>query len=137
MKLLEAIRTVCQPVIDGKGYAFETDEAALLAGRTNYPCIYPEEYYCGNYSSRYRFDKSGELCVWFISEAPADSDATIREGIREQMETEAIQPFISGFLSSGLFRENSRWRYYNAPPRFRDNEVAVMLVFESVLPGCL
>lgn len=137
MKLLEAIKTVCQPIMDEQGWTFETDEARMTAGTTPYPCIYFEEYYSGSYSSKYRFDKSGELCLCFVSETPADADAAVREAIREEMEAKVIQPFISGFMASGLFRENIQWRYFNAPPRFRNNEVAVILVFESVLPGCL
>lgn len=137
MKLLEAIKTVCQPIINEQGYTFENDEARMTSGATPYPCIYFEEYYKGNYSSKYRFDKSGELSIWFLAESPPEADANDREQIRERMEIDAIQPFISGFMASGLFRENIRWRYYNAPPRFRNGEVAVMLVFESVLPGCI
>lgn len=137
MTVLQAIKQLCEQI---PGYTFAFEEAKMFnidADNTLFPCIFFEEYREGNYRVKYYFEKITRVQLYFCKLCQADNTADEREQLREQIEVEAVKPFIKLFNTNAqLFANVLEWKFYTPPPRFDANEVSVMLQFDAKLIAC-
>lgn len=113
--------------------------------------IYIEEFTSGKYLRP--FGRPGgqtmtEVQVWFCkykldaadntrdrAGAP-DASAELRELVREEIETQAVTPFLDAFTSSTVFvRRQTEFPFAKPGPRFSDREVSIMVQVEVQLAG--
>lgn len=137
MTLLQSLQSVCDTI---KEYGFIFEEARMMnvkADNKPFPCIFFEEYRDGKYNVKYGIAKTTRVQLYFMKLVPMHSDAISRETLREQIEREAVKPFIKAYNESGLFNEVLEWRFFTPPPRFDVNEVSIMLQFDCVTRNCL
>lgn len=103
-----------------------------------FPCIFFEEYRDGKYDVKYGIQKTTRVQLYFMKLAPMHSDAATREILREQIDQQAVRPFIKTYNDCGAFKEAYQWKFFTPPPRFDVNEVSIMLQFDCVISsGCL
>lgn len=110
----------------------KADEYALGA-----KFAYIEEYNQGTYSKEKFFKKkTTQVQIYFCRFIDLAVDASDRELIREQIESEIVLPFMNAYNDSPAFELVNTWRFYTPLPRFDSNEVSIMLQFDCVETMC-
>lgn len=137
MTLLERVRGLCRTANDEYSFEFANDKMMnVKADDKVFPCVFFEEYTNAKYTQRYGWKKSVQVELSFMRLAPFQCDATVREQIREQIEHEAVIPFIEAFNKSGRFEQIGEFACVPEPPRFDSNAVSVMLRFWATFDIC-
>lgn len=136
MTILQSIKSICEQI---PGYTFQFDEKKMFnvtADNKLFPCIFFEEYTEGNYRTKYFFEKTTRIQLYFCKLSRMDNEAEERERIREEIDEEAVKPFIQLYnKNTALFKPITDWKFFTPPPRFDVNEVAVMLQFDAQQTG--
>lgn len=135
--MLDRIQQLCSQI---GGYSFHFDSRAAMnvtADSSVFPLIFFEEYREGSYQTKSFFEKTTLVELYFCKLCQMHNEGIERERIREEIEAEAVRPFIRLFNASpNLFSPVSEWRFYTPPPRFDANEVSIMLQFYATLTQC-
>ena len=142
MTLIDRIKDLCQTAIPT--YAFEYETSKMMNVRADdrpYPMIFLEEFPSqdGRYILHYGRKKAVVVELSFMRLCDREnfqSDAIDRERIREQIEEEAVLPFIEAFNASGLFEPVEEFRVTPEPPRFDAAAVSILLIFEAKYKLC-
>lgn len=137
MTVLQTIEQLCSQI---PGYSFAFEEGAMFnvdADNSPFPCIFFEEYREGTYRTQHYLEKVTRIQLYFCKLCEAGNTAVERERIREQIEEEAVKPFIRLYNANPqLFANVTDWKFFTPPPRFDANEVSIMLQFDARLTGC-
>lgn len=143
MKLLETIREVCSKAVPHYGFEFETEKMMnVLADDASFPLIFWEEYTLqdGRIAEGVRgMTKTIPVELSFMKLGPLDNpnpDAIVRERLREEIEDEAIRPFIEKLNSCGLVAPVKEFVITPEPCRFDVNAVSVLLRFSVTYKLC-
>ena len=97
MGLLTKIKTLAEAAVPS--YRFEYEAAKMQnvsADNGTFPLIFFEEYVNkdGAYLGRFGWRRRQSVELYFLRLAPLHADAVTREALREQIEAEAVLPFI-------------------------------------------
>lgn len=137
MTTLEGIKQLCSNI---NNYAFYFDDRQLMnvnADDAPFPLIFFEEYREGTYLTKHFFEKSTRVELYFCKLCQLHNDGVERERLREEIEAEAVRPFIKLFNAHPeMFTPVTEWRFYTPPPRFDANEASIMLQFNATLTQC-
>ena len=137
MTTLEGIKQICRNI---NSYSFYFDDRQLMnvnADEAPFPLIFFEEYREGSYQTKHFFEKSTRVELYFCKLCQMHNDGEERERLREEIEAEAVRPFIKLFNAHPeIFTPVTEWRFYTPPPRFDANEVSIMLQFNATLTQC-
>lgn len=142
MSLIDKIKALVESAVPG--YAFEYETSKMMNVRSDdrpYPMAFLEEYPAqdGRYILKYGRKKAVVVELSFMRLADRENfhgDAIDRERLREQIEEEAVLPFIEAFNASPDFETLEEFRVTPEPPRFDANAVSVLLVFEARYKIC-
>lgn len=142
MSLIDKIKSICTGACPG--YAFEYETSKMMNAKADdrpYPMVFLEEFPSqdGRYILRYGRKKAVVVELSFMRLADRENfqgDAIDRERIREQIEEEAVLPFIEAFNASGQFETVEEFKVTPEPPRFDAAAVSVLLVFEARYKLC-
>lgn len=140
MTLIGTMKTIAQGAIPSYRFEFEgRNMENVKADDGTFPLIFFEEYVQrdGQYTARYGWRKRQPVELYFLRLAPLDADAVTREALREQIETEAVLPFIEALNGSGVFERVDEVRVVAVPPMFDANAVGLLLSFDVVYKTCL
>lgn len=137
MSLIDKIKSIADASVPS--YAFEFETSKMMNARADdrpYPMVFLEEYPSqdGRYLLKYGLKKAVTVELSFMRLADRENfqgDAIDRERIREQIEEEAVLPFIDAFNASGLFEPIEEFRVTPEPPRFDASAVSILLIFEA------
>ena len=102
----------------------------VRADDAHFPLVYCEEITAQRYDSGPygALSKYTTFELYFMRRAPMQGEALGRDAIREQIEQEAVVPFLKALA---LMQPNTTAISSELPPAmFDDNDVAVMLRFE-------
>lgn len=104
--------------------------ANVRADDAQFPLCYCEEiqtqtYRIGTYGG---ISKRTRVEVYFMRRAPMQGDAIGRDEIREQIEREAVVPFVRALADR--FGTINAVQGETPPPLFDDNDVAIGLIFD-------
>lgn len=143
MKVLEIIKEVCSKAVPGYSFEFETERMMnVLADDIKFPLIFWEEYTMndGHYSEGTGgMRKTVPVELSFMKLGPLDNpnpDAIERERIREEIEEEAIRPFIECLNSCGKVTPVKDFTITPQPPLFDTNAVSLLLRFSVTYKLC-
>ncbi len=138
MALLEKIRTLVGEACPDYTFQFETERMMnVRADDQVFPCVFFEEYSAdGKYVGRFGWRKRVMVELSFMKLAPMQCDAVLREALREEIEAEAVLPFIEAFNRCGDFMPVEEFTCYAEPPRFDANAVSVLLRFWAEFKLC-
>lgn len=142
MTLIDRIKSICQTAIPA--YAFEYETSKMMNVRADdrtYPMVFLEEFPSqdGRIILHYGRKKAVVVELSFMRLCDRENfqgDAIDRERIREQIEEEAVLPFIEAFNASGQFEPVEEFRVTPEPPRFDAAAVSVLLIFEAKYKLC-
>lgn len=110
----------------------KADELAL-----NSRFVHIEEFTRGQYTSeRYFETKTVQMQIYFCRFVEMEADAIVREGIRNEIESEIVEPFIRAYKESNLFASVDNWAFFYPLPRWDANEVGIMLQFPCKVSKC-
>ena len=137
MTTLEAIKHLCEQI---PGYGFYFDDRQLMnvnADSAPFPLIFFEEYREGSYRDKHYLEKTTRVELYFCKLCQPDDGGLVREQLREEIEVEAVRPFIKLFNSHPeIFTPLADWKFFTPPPRFDANEVSIMLQFNATQTQC-
>lgn len=138
MALLSTIKSIVEQACPGYLFEFETSNMMnVRADDKVFPCVFFEEYSSdGKYIARYGWRKQVLIELSFMKLADFQCNATDREALREEIEAEAVIPFMDAFNASGIFEPVNEFICYPEPPRFDANAVSVMLRFYATYKIC-
>lgn len=143
MKVLEKIRQVCRQAVPGYGFEFETEKMMnVLADDIQFPLIFWEEYTMsdGRYAEGTRgMTKTVPVELSFMKLGPLDNpnpDAVERERLREEIEEEAIRPFIEALSKDPDIFPVKEFVITPEPPRFDANAVCLLVRFSLTYKLC-
>lgn len=142
MTVLEKIKDVCQKAVPSYSFEFETKKMMNVeADNAKFPLVFFEEFAAkdGRYSLKWGMRKTVAVELSFMKLAPREnlhSDAIDREVLREQIETEAVLPFIEALNKSGYFEEVQEFGTTPEPCLFDANAVSVLLTFSVTYKIC-
>lgn len=135
--MIEFLRGLCNAA--NPTYEFFYNEGAAMNIDTeilarNQGFVYVEEFTGGSFILRNGFIlKRPKVEIYFCRFADHEETAEGREAIRDQITTEILIPFIKQLRSPEALRRFTRpleeINFFNAIPRFDDNEVSILLEF--------
>lgn len=137
MALLEKIKTLVEASCPGYHFIYETDN--MMNERADdmpFPAVFFEEYTEGRISRRYGWKKSVTVELSFMRLAEFQCDALVRESIREDIERNAVIPFLRALEQDKTFDPVSEYILMPEPPRFDANCVSVLLRFNATYKIC-
>ena len=139
MKTLEAIQFLCKESASDWGFQFDDRQLMnIKADDARFPLVFFEEYREGKYAVKYLSEKTTVVELYFCKLCAMHDDGAEREKLREEIETEAVIPFIRAFKNHPeIFGDIEEFKFYTPPPRFDANEVSIMLKFNAKLIQCL
>ena len=130
MAILSKIQKICANAVPEYGFEFEHSKMMnVKADNAIFPLVFFEEYTDGKLTQGMGLKKSVMVELSFMRLCSMHNSAVEREAIREQIESEAILPFIKALESSGEFYPVKEFSCLPEPPRFDANTVSVMLRF--------
>ena len=136
MNVPEAIKNICAQVLPDWEFRFNDRQSMNVeADDILFPFVFFEEYREGNYRCKHFFDKTTKCELYFCKRLATD-EGDRREALRDEIEVEAVVPFIKAFNDSGIFQKVVEWKFFAAPPRFDAAEVSIMLQFDAVTTSC-
>ena len=132
------------PEVKFPTYIVEYEESKMMNVKAdNYKAgdsfVYIEEFISGRYVKEKFFKtKTMKMQIYFCKFTQFQVDASVREGLRNTIEAELVEPFMKEFEESNLFIDANltNWNVYYPFPRFDANEVSVMLEFECKTRRC-
>lgn len=137
MTLLERIRELCTAANSAYRFEFENEKMMnVKADDERFPCVFFEEYVNGRYTQKYGWKKSVQVELSFMKLAPFQCDAEVREHLREEIEREAVLPFIEALNTSSVFGRIDEFTCLAEPPRFDANAVSVLVRFWATFDLC-
>lgn len=137
MKILPTIKELCQTACPGWAFEFETKKMMnVKADDAHFPLIFFEEYTNARYSGPYQRRKKVLVQLSFQKLADFQCDAIQREAIREEIESEAILPFLDALDACDKFEEVTDIECPPEPPLYDANAVAVLLSFWVTFSVC-
>lgn len=142
MTVLEKIKDVCSKAVPSYSFEFETAKMMNVnADNTKFPLVFFEEYTArdGRYTIQFGMKKTVAVELSFMRLAPRDNmnaDAIDRERIREQIETEAVLPFIEKLNESRYFETVNEFSITPEPCLFDANAVSLLLRFSVTFKIC-
>lgn len=99
--------------------------------------VYIEEFVTGRYTKeKYFKSKTMKMQLYFCKFTTLHAQAEEREALRNQIETEIVEPFMDAYKQAALFADVQQYNLSYPFPRFDANEVSVMLEFECTLKRC-
>jgi len=130
MAILSKIKEICNDAVPEYGFEFEHSKMMnVKADNASFPLIFFEEYTDGKITQQMGLKKAVMVELSFMRLCPMHNDAVDREAMREQIEVEAILPFIKKLQESPYFEPVKEFSCMPEPPRFDANTVSVMLRF--------
>ena len=121
-------------------YSFHFDDRQLMnvkADNSTFPIAFFEEYNSGYYDTPNYINKVTNVELYFCRLCQTANEGLEREQIREQIEEEAVKPFIRACLEHPEIIERvATFNFTAPPPRFDANEVSIMLSFSASYPSC-
>lgn len=139
MKLLEQLKQIAADVVPSYRFEYEaTKMENVKADDGKFPLIFFEEYVNkdGRYSQRYGWKKHQPVELYFLKLAPFQADAVTREALRDEIEVEAVLPFLEGLNDAQVFENIEDVRVTAVPPMFDSNAVGLLLTFDVVFNVC-
>lgn len=139
MRLIETIKTIAGNAIPAYHFEFEGRKMEnVKADDTTFPLIFFEEYVQkdGQYTGRYGWRKRQPIELYFLRLAPLDADAVTREALREQIESEAVLPFLEALNGAQVFDSVDDVRVVAVPPMFDTSAVGLLLSFDVTYNTC-
>ena len=120
-------------------YSFQFEDQKMMnvtADNQPFPCVFFEEYTNGSYNVKFGINKKTIVQLYFMRlQKDVSTNAIDREALRNQIESEAVLPFIRSIGTLRPFREEmTEFKFFTPPPRFDANEVSIMLQFECKYP---
>ena len=123
-------------------YSATYDESKAMNVKTS--CIerdagfaYIEEFTQGSYKrEKFVKNKTTKVQIYFCRFTEIHNEASEREKIRQQIETEIVLPFIDLYDEYAGINKPLEYRFVQSLPRFDDNEVSIMLEFDVVKNRC-
>lgn len=142
MTLIEKLIEVCGKA--APSYTFQYETAKMMnenADNIQFPLIFFEEYTSkdGSYSLRLGMKKTMPVELSFMKLAPRDNlhaDAIVRERIRNEIEQEAVIPFIEKLNESQYFGQVTEFDITPEPCLFDANAVSLLLRFNVSFKIC-
>ena len=130
MAILSKIKEICNSAVPEYGFEFEHSKMMnVKADNASFPLIFFEEYTDGKITQQMGLKKAVMVELSFMRLCPMHNDAADREMLREQIESEAILPFIKKLQESQYFEPVKEFSCMPEPHRFDANAVSVMLRF--------
>ena len=137
MAILSKIKEICNSAVPEYGFEFEQSKMMnLKADNSSFPCVFFEEYTDGKILIGLGVKKSVLVELSFMRLTTMHNNAEDRELLREQIEAEAVMPFINKLNESGIFEPVKEFTCLSEPPRFDANVVSVMLRFWVTYRAC-
>lgn len=139
MGLLTKIKNIAEAAVPTYRFEYEaTKMQNVKADDGTFPLIFFEEYVNkdGAYIARYGWKRRQSVELYFLRLAPFQADALTREAIREQIEREAVLPFIEAIDAAQVFEAVGDIRVTAVPPMFDSNAVGLLLSFDVTFPAC-
>ena len=139
MTIIEAIKLLCTEAAPDWNFQFEDRQLMnVKADNAKFPLIFFEEYREGRYNVKYQNSKTTVVELYFCKICQMHNDGMEREKLREEIEQEAVIPFIQAFKNHPeIFDDIEEFRFFTPPPRFDANDVSIMLRFNAILRSCL
>jgi len=98
---------------------------------------YIEEFVSGAYAKgKFVKQKTTQVQIYFCRFCELQNTAMEREALRNQIESEAVLPFMEAYNNSGKFDRVDIFKFYTPLPRFDANEVSIMLQFDCKQNMC-
>lgn len=135
--LLQTIKTICAKACPEYSFEFETQK--MMNERADdraFPCIFMEEYYDVRFSNPWTLTKVATVELHFMKLAEMQCNAVEREELREQIEAEAVLPFIDAVNDCGVFARVEEFTCVPEPPLFDANAVSVLVRVELRYQPC-
>lgn len=137
MALLEKIRRLCTAVNPDYRFEFESENMMnVKADDDRFPVAFFEEYSESRYTSRYGWRKQTLVELSLLKLAPMHCNATLREQLREEIESEFIIPLIGRLRTTTDFEEVTQVEAFPIPLAFDANATGIMLRFWVVERVC-
>jgi len=127
---------------DAPTYSVQYEESSMMniqadGMQSTDSFVYIEEFITGRYTrEKYFKSKTMKMQIYFCKFTPLHQDATTREALRNQIETEIVEPFMDAYKQAALFDDVKQYNLSYPFPRFDANEISVMLEFECTLKRC-
>ena len=142
MSLIDKIKAICEKACPAYSFQYETSKMMnVRADDRPYPMAFLEEYPSqdGRIILKYGRKKAVIVELSFMKLADRENfqgDAIDRERLREEIEEEAVLPFIEAFNASPDFDRVEEFRITPEVPRFDAHAVSVLLIFEARYKVC-
>lgn len=130
MALLDKMRRLCAAV--NPDYLFEFENEKMMnvkADDDRFPVVFFEEYTESRYTSRFGWRKQTLVELSVFKLAPMHCNASVREALREEMESEFIIPLIGELRANSMFEEVTQLDAFPIPEAYDANATGVMLRF--------
>jgi len=137
MTLIERIKALVEASCPGYGFEFET--ARMMNERADdkhFPLVFFQEYTNARYTGKYTRKKTVQVQLSFLRLAEFQCDAIERERIREQIEAEAVLPFVDALDRCQYFDSVQDIDCPPEPPLFDANAVGILLSFWVTFNAC-
>jgi len=137
MTILDKIQAIAEAACPGYAFIFDYNRMFnVTADNQAFPCILMEEYYSGRHARRYGWRKTVTVELHFMQLASFQGVATAREDVREEMEANAVIPFVDALNADGYFGQVEEFRIDPEPALFDANAVGLLVTIELSVNRC-